>query len=77
MQNDSVRNIKHSIQMHNGPCIFIEQIIEFEIITAPFIDSPMFNVKYLTKHKVQIRVELRVRLARRETGLSPPVKYFN
>ena len=53
---DSVRNIKHSIQMHNGPCIFIEQIIDFKIIIAPFIDSPMFNVKYLLKHKVQIRV---------------------
>ena len=23
--NESVRNIKHSIQMHSGPCIFIEQ----------------------------------------------------
>ena len=64
---DSVRNIKHSIQMHSGPCEFIEKITEYEIIIAPFIDSPMFNVKYLKKHKVQICVELRVRLAHRET----------
>ena len=50
---------------------------QYKIIIAPFIDSPMFNAKYLAKHKVQIRVELRVRLARHETRLSPPVKYFN
>ena len=44
--------------MHIGPLyIFIDQITEYKIIIAPFIDSPMFNVKYLTKHKVQIRVD--------------------
>ena len=47
----------------------------FELITKIRFSNNSFEFK-LNHYKIYVAEELRVRLARRETGLSPPVKYF-